>query len=245
MFGVRVILTPFYLFTMTIEEYFGDWCHVIDINNAERLHSNIMQHKQVLCPLPKDVYKSFHLCPLKELRVVILGQDPYNNFKDGKPVATGIAFGNDVMEDGGYSPSLEVLRESVIDFTIPHLDVNFDMSLEKWEKQGVLMLNSALSCLQGRTGIHSLLWRPFIKSLLTNLSLQTTGIVYVLMGSDAQSFEPYINPRFNHILKTHHPSYYARTETKMPSDIWQQVNQILIGQNGYGIQWYEEESSVC
>ena len=77
-------------------------------------------------------------------------------------------------------------------------------------------------------------------SFLTNLSKCSTGIVYVLMGSQAQTFEPYINHQFNHVIRIRHPSYYARTKTRMPSDIWNQVNNILIGQNGYGIEWYKE-----
>lgn len=157
-------------------------------------------------------------------------------------MATGIAFGNSLQKDNIYSPSLEVLRESVIDFTIPHLEINFDLSLEKWEKQGVLMLNSALTCSRELPGSHSSYWRNFTKSLLVNLSRNTTGIVYVLLGSTAQSFEQFINPMTNHILKEKHPSWYARYKTKMPSDIWREINRILIGQNGYGIGWYEEFS---
>jgi uracil DNA glycosylase len=79
-----------------------------------------------------------------------------------------------------------------------------------------------------------------MKSLLSNMSKHTTGIVYVLMGSQAQSFEPYIDQRSNHIIRIRHPSWYARQKTRMPSDVWQEVNRILIGQNGYGIEWYEE-----
>jgi len=60
------------------------------------------------------------------------------------------------------------------------------------------------------------------------------------MGSQAQGLEPFINKRFNHIIRIRHPSYYARAKTKMPSDIWQEINQILIGQNGTGIEWYQE-----
>jgi uracil DNA glycosylase len=60
------------------------------------------------------------------------------------------------------------------------------------------------------------------------------------MGSVAQSFEPYIEKKFNHVVRIRHPSYYARTKTRMPSDIWKEVNQILISQNGYGIEWYKE-----
>ena len=99
---------------------------------------------------------------------------------------TGIACANSPSTPPShFSPSLEVLMESVIDFSLPHGSIIFDPSLEKWESQGVLMLNSTLSCIAGKVGSHALLWRPFIKSLLTNLSLHTNGIVYVLMGSEA------------------------------------------------------------
>jgi uracil DNA glycosylase len=60
------------------------------------------------------------------------------------------------------------------------------------------------------------------------------------MGNQAQNFEPFINARFNHIIRIRHPSWYARNKTRMPSDIWNEVNNILIGQNGYGIEWYKE-----
>ena len=222
---------------MTIEEYFGDWSKVVDLKEADRILRSLTSSKQLICPQLKDVFKAFKYCALKDLRVVILGQDPYPQ----KGVATGIAFANSPnTQEDSYSPSLEILRESVIDYTIPHRTIIFDPSLEKWESQGVLLLNSALTCQLGRVGSHSLLWRPFIKSLLTNLSKQTCGIVYVLMGTEAQSFEPYINKQFNHIVRIRHPSYYARTKTRMPSELWQEVNNILIGQNGYGIEWYQE-----
>ena len=85
-----------------------------------------------------------------------------------------------------------------------------------------------------------LMWRPFIKSLLTNLSKYHTGIVYVLMGTVAQSFESYINKQFNHVVHIRHPSWYVRQKQRMPSDIWQEINSILIAQNGYGIEWFTE-----
>lgn len=166
---------------------------------------------------------------------------PYFNIRNRKPVATGLAFANasDTPENN-YSPSLEVLRESVINNTVPHRTIIFDPSLEKWEEQGVLLLNVALSCELGRAGSHALLWRPFMTSFLINLSRCSTGIVYVLMGNQAQDLEPYIDSGFNYIIRIRHPSYYARTKTRMPSDIWRQINQILISQNGSGIEWYKE-----
>ena len=226
---------------MTIQEYFGDWCKVIDTTEADRLVKKLLDSKQAICPEIKDIFKAFTLCSLHDLKVVIIGQDPYSDIINGKPRATGIAFGNsaDTPEEN-YSPSLDVLKESVIDFSMPHKRIIFDPSLEKWEKQGVLMLNSALTCLKGRPGSHTLLWRPFIKSFLTNLSNYDWGIVYVLMGSEARSFESYINPIYNHIIKINHPSWYVRMHMKMPSALWQEINRILTYHYGFGVEWYKE-----
>lgn len=226
---------------MTIQEYFGDWCKVIDTMEADRMLKKLAGLKQVICPKVKDIFKAFTLCSLHDLKVVIIGQDPYCNLVNGSPVATGVAFANssDTLECN-YSPSLDVLMESVIDFTKPHGNIIFDPSLEKWEEQGVLLLNAALSCKAWCKGSHALLWRPFIKSFLTNLSAYDTGIVYVLMGTEAQSFEPYINSKYNHIIKVKHPSWYARNHMSMPSELWFKINELLIGHYGFGIQWYKE-----
>ena len=224
---------------MTIEDYFGDWHRVIDLSEADRILKKVS--KENICPRPKDVYKAFHLCPLKDLRLCIIGQDPYPTLRKGNPVATGVAFANspDTPEDS-LSSSLEVLKESIINFEIPHGIINFDNSLEKWEEQGVLLINSALSCQVGRPGSHMLTWRPFMESFLINLSKCTGGIVYLLMGNSAISLENCINRQNNHIVRCKHPSYYARNHEKMPYDIWKEVNDILIGMNGYGINWFEE-----
>lgn len=223
---------------MTIEEYFGDWSKVVSLSEANKIITKLHSLQQPICPKLSNVFKAFRLCELHDLRVVIIGQDPYSNYANGHPVATGLAFANssDTLEKD-YSPSLKVLIDSFIDFETPVESLNFDSSLESWEKQGVLLLNTALSCLKDRVGSHTLLWRPFVTSFLTNLSKATTGIVYVLMGSDALSLEPYINSKFNYIIKTKHPAYYARIHCAMPN-IWNAINQILIGQNGYGIKWY-------
>lgn len=223
---------------MTVSEYFGDWSRVVSTKEAEGVTKLLVKSKDPVCPAIKDLFRAFKCCDYNSLRVVILSQDPYP--QAGK--ATGIAFANPkgTLEEN-FSPSLKVLMESVIDFSVPHNPFTFDPTLEKWEEQGVLMLNSALSCIRNRTGSHSLLWRPFMSSLLKELSFDRTGLVYVLMGCESQSFISYINPKFNHIISVPHPSYFARTHQLMPHQIWHDINRILIGQNGYGIKWYEEQ----
>lgn len=226
---------------MTIEQYFGDWTKAIDLQQANKIMRYLASLRQPVCPNIKDIFKAFRLCPLSKVRVVIIGQDPYFNYINNVPVATGLAFANasDTLEKN-YSPSLKVLRDSVIDFTMPHNSIIFEPDLESWEEQGVLLLNTSLSCIKGSPRSHTLLWRPFITSLLANIPKYNYGLVYVLMGSDAQSLEPYIEHQYNHIIKCRHPAYYARMKEPMPSDIWKKINDILIAYNGYGIQWYKE-----
>ena len=227
---------------MSIEEYFGDWSKVINIKEADKILKTLVKSKHIICPKVKDIFKAFTICSLNDLKVVILGQDPYFDLVKGVPRATGIAFGNSIeTSQDNYSPSLEILMESVIDFSYPHGNITFDSSLEKWEEQGVLMLNSALSCIAGKAGSHYLLWRPFIISLLSSLSTYYSGIVYVLLGSTAQGYASYINQNNNYIIKEKHPSWYARNRCTMSSDLWYQVNDVLKGLYGYGIEWYKED----
>ena len=206
---------------MSIQEYFGDWSKVIDLDEADRVlkRLNVLSCNNSIYPSLSNVFRAFRLCPLSSLRCVIIGQDPYTDNLDS---------------------SLEILRDSVIDFTVPHRVVTFDQSLEKWASQGVLVISSTLSCQVRGVESHALLWRPFIKSLLLGLSRYHTGIVYILMGSQAQSFEFYINTQWNYVFKTRHPMWYVRQHQNMPSDIWKQINSILTGLNGSGIEWYQE-----
>ncbi len=227
---------------MTLEEYFGDWAEVLDIKEADRLVNKLVSSRLTVCPLPKNIFKAFRLCSLKDLKVVIIGQDPYPTVSNGQPIATGLAFGNDKnTPEDAYSPSLKVLKNSVIDAVIPSELSIFDCTLEEWEKQGVLLINSALSCTQGLPGSHSLLWLPFIKSFLSNLSRKKKGIIYVLMGANAKGMSYVIDKDGNHLIYTNHPSYYARTGIPMPSNLWDDINEILVKQYGYEkIHWYRD-----
>lgn len=222
---------------MTINEYFGDWLKVIDVqtlNRALKTVNNLYQTQSVM-PEYKNIFRAFHLCPYNDLKIIFLGQDPYPQ----KGVATGILFGNK-SDTEHLSPSLEVIKESCIDYTIPHSPIIFDVTLESWAKQGILMLNSSLTVQEGKPGSHSLIWRPFVSKLLQNCSKRETGLVYVLFGKEAQSFKPYINHKYNDVLEVNHPAYYARTKTKLPSQLFRYINQVMLSRYDIPIVWYEE-----
>ena len=224
---------------MTLDEYFGDWMKVIDRTELNNVMAKVGQEyrRKPLCPAQSDVFRAFELCSLKDLKVVMLGQDPYPQ----KGVATGVLFGNrkEVDEDN-LSPSLNVVKEAAINFEVPHYCITFDQTLESWAKQGILMINSALTVEMNRIGSHVMLWRPFIAKLLKNLSEYNTTIVYVLFGRQAQTFKPYINDRFNHIIEIEHPAYFARSGTKMPHQLFVDISNKVKEIYGVPIKWYEE-----
>ncbi len=158
-----------------------------------------------------------------------------------KGVATGILFGNkEGTRDEDLSPSLQIIKEAAINFEIPHNCIIFDPTLESWAKQGILMINSALTVEMNKVGSHVMLWRPFIASLLKNLSESETGIIYVLFGKQAQTFKPYINKQLNTVLEENHPAYFARIGEAMPHTVFEQISKLTKEMYGMPITWYQE-----
>ena len=152
---------------MTFENYFGGWTKVINKQIVKETMQKVVieYHNHECTPELNNIFRAFTLCDYNNLRVVFLGQDPYPQ----KNVATGIAFGNKENTDK-LSPSLKVLKDAVINPLVPHGIIRFDNTLESWAKQGVLLLNSALTTECNKIGAHVLLWRSFIIQLLQNLS---------------------------------------------------------------------------
>ena len=223
---------------MTIDEYFGDWMKVLDRNETMKIMGWLRTvNKETLCPNIKDVFKAFKLCSYNKCRVIFVGQDPYPQ----RGVAQGVLFGNSSdTPENKLSPSLQIIKESVINFEIPHNFITFDPTLESWAKQGILMINSALTTEVGKIGVHMMKWRPFMIAFLKQMSMINPGIIYVLFGSQAQILEPYINKN-NYVLKIEHPAYFARTNKKMPYHIWKDINRILYDLYGERIEWFKEE----
>jgi uracil-DNA glycosylase len=186
-------------------------------------------------PAYNNIFRAFNITPYSELCVVSIAQDPYPQ----SGVSTGVCFGNkkDVVK---LSPSLEVIKEAVIDFEIPHNLITFDPTLEEWSKQGILLLNSALTVETDKPNSHAVLWRPFMTSLLRNLSAINPGLIYILWGSEAKTFSSCINKN-NIVFKMPHPAYYARTNTKIPHSFFVDLHNTVLAHYGKKIEWFKEE----
>ena len=227
---------------MLIQEYLGKWMNVIDFKELSYILSTLtpLYNKVPICPLFKDVFRAFELCDYENLKIVFIGLDPYSDKYINKPRATGILFGNnkDVDEDN-ISPSLKIIKEAAINFEITHYGITFDNTLESWAKQGILMINSALTVELNKAGSHLNIWRDFISKLLKNLSEVNNGIIYVLFGEQAKSFKPYIGSN-NIILEEKHPAYYARFNKRMSSDLFITINKLMKDKYNQTIKFYNE-----
>ena len=230
---------------MTLQEYFGDWLKVFDYKefNSILTQLNTLYRTRLICPKKENVFRAFNLCPYNNCRCIFIGYDPYNDIYEGEPRATGILFGNNknISEDK-YSPSLKIVKNASIDLCIPHNCITFDPTLESWARQGILMINSALTVEAWKPGSHLMLWRKFISTMLSNISQIETGMVYVLFGSEAKTFKPYIGKN-NTILEENHPAYYARMHKEMPPGLFREINTILKRIYNYQIKWFNYENN--
>lgn len=154
-------------------------------------------------------------------------------------VATGLAF---ACKDK-FQPSLEILfRELQGEYPIINEGIDFDGTLETWEEQGVLLLNSSLSCEQFKPGSHSKVWEEFIECLLHVLNdfkltrKEMTSIVFVFLGRQAQLFEAEVSDKLHYKVMRFHPAAETHGSNKFKG-FYKEVNQLLDKSGQQQIEW--------
>lgn len=150
-------------------------------------------------PTQSDVFKAFEQCPYENVKVVLLGQDPYH----GSGQAHGLAFS---VPDGiKHPPSLvNIFKEISQDLGTPYPESG---NLERWARQGVLLLNASLTVREGEAGSHQKIgWETFTDSVIQALSEDREDLVFLLWGGFAKQKVKLINANKHLILTTGHPS---------------------------------------
>lgn len=158
---------------------------------------------KILYPPSSLIFNAFNLTPFTSLKVVLLGQDPYHNPNQ----AMGLSFS--VPQGVALPPSLKnIYKELQEDLGITPSEGG---DLTKWAKQGVLLLNSVLSVEQNKPASHQNFgWQTFTDSVISTISAQKEGIVFLLWGNYARAKKHLINSKKHFILETAHPSPLAR-----------------------------------
>lgn len=153
-------------------------------------------------PESETVFRVFDTLSPRKIKVVILGQDPYH---DGS--ADGYAFSNS-RNKHSVSPSLRnIFKELINEYEALDPFIETDPDLKRWVDQGVFLCNTILTVEKGKPLSHSGLgWEEFTQTWLKKLSENYKHTVYMLWGSGAKRFEPYIDQTDNLLLKSNHPS---------------------------------------
>ena len=195
------------------------------------IKSHIKTDVSRLCPKVTDIWRALQLTPFENVRVVILGQDPYHT----AGTANGLAFSASVI-----TPSLKVIFTSLESLEFKRR-INPDLS--DWARQGVLLLNASLTTVLGKAGAHSNIgWENFTGKILSLIAAKPTPVVFLLWGSFAKKLgEDYIVPNMIHpnhlILKTIHPQAvnYNPELNFVPG--FNKVNRFLEANNQPIIKW--------
>ena len=166
------------------------------------LHTEKAEGKRIYPP-GGQIFKAFELTPVKEVKVVILGQDPYH----GPGQAHGLSFS--VPENMPAPPSLKNIFKEI------ETDLGVRMSgypnLEKWARQGVLLLNAVLTVRSGEAASHSRIgWQEFTDAVIKHISSECEGVVFMLWGNFARTKSELIDHSRHCVLEAAHPSPLAR-----------------------------------
>ncbi len=185
---------------------------------------------ETVYPPPKHVFEAFNLTPLPQLRVVILGQDPYH----GPQQAHGLAFS--VRDGVAIPPSLlNIYKELESDLGIPRPPSG---DLTHWAKQGVFLLNSTLTVRGGAAGAHQEFgWETFTDKVIETISQERHHVVFLLWGAFAIAKRRFIDESKHLILTAPHPSPLSAHRGFFGCKHFSKANEYLVTHGQLPIQW--------
>ena len=174
-------------------------------------------------PKFKDVFNGFYECPYDNLKVVIVGQDPYPQLG----VADGIAFSCSIK--GKAEKSLQYILKALE-------DEDGSVDLRRWSNQGVLLINTAFTCEVNKIGSHYGIWKSFTEHVFENINRHNPDTIFILMGKKAEAWQTLL-PNCK-ILKCSHPASAAYRGGEWDcNDVFNKANTMLIKQDKTCINW--------
>jgi len=190
----------------------------------------IERKRHTIFPTNDVIFNAFNFTTPSNIKVVILGQDPYH----AKGQANGLSFS--VPNGVKVPPSLRnILKELQSDL---NHSISSNGNLESWANQGVLLLNATLTVREKMAGSHQKLgWEPFTDSIIKKISDKKEGIIFLLWGAFAQKKSVLIDTNKHHILTTTHPSPFSAYRGFLGCKHFSKTNKILLNNNQKPINW--------
>lgn len=183
--------------------------------------NNETKAKNRFTPELKYVFRAFTECPYKDLKVVIVGQDPYPQIGS----ADGIAFS--CSRKDKVEKSLKYILTEV-EATVYPDGMEWDQDLVRWSNQGVLMLNTALTCRIGKIGSHFDIWEPFMQYLFDTLDKHNSGTLYAFLGNEARKWSKNISANNYRFFAPHPASAVYQKQSRWNSgNLFNNINAKL------------------
>lgn len=215
------------------------WGSVLSVEKEKAYYQSMMSKikterglGKTIFPQEADIFTAFDLTTFNDVKVVILGQDPYH----GAGQAHGLSFS--VLPGIKIPPSLrnmyKELAQDIDGFIIP--DHGY---LESWAKQGVLLLNTVLTVEEGKAHSHAKFgWEFFTDAIIQHINAHNDGVVFLLWGAHAQKKGSNIDEHRHSILKAPHPSPLSAHRGFFGCKHFSQTNELLREKNLSEINWH-------
>ena len=213
----------------------ADWNDILEKEFSKKYFKNLIsfireeEEKHIVYPSSNKRFEALNLTPFNDLKIVIIGQDPYH----GKNQANGIAFS--VNDDIAYPPSLKnIIKELSSDLSISIEKID----LKKWAIQGVLLLNTILSVRENTPASHANQgWEEFTDKIIEKIVLQKEAVIFVAWGNKAiKKLKPF-NLSKHYLLTAPHPSPLSSYRGFFGCRHFSKTNKILKKLNQKTIQW--------
>lgn len=230
---------PYYRYDIITKRIHPDWIPFFDHHKKELdiifKELNKSYQSNIIYPKRQDIFRALFYSSPKDIRLVILGQDPYISEEYGKPQAMGLSFSIPKVHHK-IPPSLKnifhEIKNCYPNYTIPQHGL-----LKRWaRKEKILMLNSALTVIAGKSNSHMKLWQDFTDQLISWFEEINEGTTFLLMGNFAKSKKHLISDKHT-IFETAHPSPLSAYTGFNNSMIFKKIDEHLIKQGKYPIMW--------
>lgn len=217
------------------------WSSVIGAEKQQPYFMDIMQRVSAeraagkdIYPPEKDVFSAFRYTPFNQVKVVILGQDPYH----GPNQAHGLCFS---VQPGIATPPslLNMYKELKTD--IPGFEIPNHGCLSSWTTQGILLLNTVLTVERSKAHSHAKFgWETFTDAVISAINTHREGVIFLLWGAHAQKKGQMIDRQRHHVLTAPHPSPLSAHRGFLGCKHFSQTNQILQQKGLAPINWQPE-----
>lgn len=217
----------------------SDWAKILEPEFAKPYFENIMhtlaQNKAaglIIFPPESQILAALNITSFQNLKVVIIGQDPYHGVGEANGLCFSVNYGVKIP------PSLRniflELTTDIEGFVSPNHG-----NLQAWALQGVLLLNTSLTVIKDNANSHAKIgWQNFTNKIIEEISNQKQKVVFILWGKNAHQMEKYIDANKHFVLKGVHPSPLSAHRGFFGCKHFSKTNQFLVSQNLKPIDWH-------